>query len=86
LRTVASQHQIEKAKRQVKNKWKVDSTLELQREHLEGRQHPLSISLSSVGTLSSINLHTKRDFEGGISLHQMILAQDFLGDFTLLNS
>jgi len=45
------------------------------REHIEGREHPLSISFSSVGTLSCISLQTNKDFEGGMSLLQMLEAQ-----------
>jgi hypothetical protein len=61
---VASQHQSLKAKLQLKNKWNEGSEEELHREHIEEIQEPLAISISSVGTLSSINLQTKRDLEG----------------------
>jgi hypothetical protein len=30
-------------------------------------EHPLSIRFSSLGSFSCINLHTNRDFDGGIS-------------------
>jgi hypothetical protein len=72
---IASQHQSLKAKSQLKNKWNEVSEEELHREHIEEIQHPLGISISYVGTLSSINLQTKRDLEGGTSLHQISLAQ-----------
>jgi predicted transport protein len=72
---VASQHQSLKAKLQLKNEWNEDSEEELHREHIEEIQQALAISISSVRTLSSINFQTKRDLEGGTSLHQISLAQ-----------
>jgi hypothetical protein len=60
---------------QLKNEWNEDSEEELHREHIEEIQQALAISISSVRTLSSINFQTKRDLEGGTSLHQISLAQ-----------
>jgi hypothetical protein len=48
----------------LKNKWNEDSEEELHREHIEEIQQPIAISISSLGTLSNINLQTKRDLEG----------------------
>jgi hypothetical protein len=59
----------------LKNKWNEDSEEELHREHIEEIQQPIAISISSLGTLSNINLQTKRDLEGGTSLHQISLVQ-----------
>lgn len=75
----ASQHQSLKAKLHSKKRWKVVSVVTEQREHIDGRLHPLSMSFSSVGTLSCINLQASRDLNGGISLHQIVEAQCFFG-------
>jgi hypothetical protein len=58
---------------QSKKRWKDDSSCQLHKLHIDGTKQPLYFKFSSVGTLSFIN--TKRDLEGGISAHQIILAQ-----------
>jgi len=47
----------------------------LQLEHIEGKEQPLEMRLSSVGTLLCINLQQKKDLEGGMSKHHIVLAQ-----------
>jgi len=56
-----------------------------QREHVDGIEHPLSISFSSAGTLSCINLQTNKDFEGRMSLHQIFEAQFNVAVWGFLN-
>jgi len=59
-----------------KNKCEEDSTSLLQLEHIEGKEQPLEMRLSSVGTLLCINLQQKKDLEGGMSKHHTVfLAQ-----------
>jgi len=49
-----------------------------QREHIDGKEQPLSVRLSSVGSLSNMSLQTMMDLEGGMSLDQMRLVHDSL--------
>lgn len=42
---------------------------------MDGREQPLVVRISSVGSLFSINLQTSRDFEGGKSFDQMVFVQ-----------
>jgi len=37
----------------------------MQRVHIEGKERPLSVRFSSVGSLLKSNVQDKRDFEGG---------------------
>jgi len=85
LRTEANQHHNLIAKLHSKKRWKVVSVCMEQREHIDGIEHPLSISFSSVGTLSCINLQTNKDFEGGMSLHQIFEAQFNVAVWGFLN-
>jgi hypothetical protein len=71
----ASQDQSLIAKGHSKKMWKEDSIWLLQRLHIDGRKQSLIIRFSSVGIFWCINLHTIRDFEGGIAWFQINLAQ-----------
>jgi hypothetical protein len=61
----ANQDQRWIAKSHSKKIWKDDSICLQQKLHMEGRKQPLFNKCSSIGTLSCINLQTRRDFEGG---------------------
>jgi hypothetical protein len=66
FRTIANLHW--------KNRWKEDYDHDWQIEHIDGKLQHFSISMSSVGTLSSINLQIISDLEGGTCLHHMSWA------------
>jgi hypothetical protein len=55
-------------------------------EHIEAILQPLAMSISSVETLPCINLQASEDFDGGISLFQIDLAQLLIGKSFLLKS
>jgi len=67
LRIEENQDQILIAKEHSKNRCKVDSDFTLQFEHIEAIEQPLVMRVSLVGTLLCINLHTRKDLEGGMS-------------------
>jgi hypothetical protein len=60
----ANQDQSWIAKSHSKKMWTDDSICLQQKLHMEGRKQPLFNKCLSVGTLSCINLQTRRDFEG----------------------
>jgi len=76
MRIVANQDQSLRANEHSKNKWKVDSLQAKKVEHIERLLHPLILRISSVGNLSCISVHTKKDFEGGISGLRIVLANE----------
>jgi hypothetical protein len=70
----ASHDQSLIAKPHSKNMWNEDSAWQLQRLHIDGIAQPIIIKFSSVGIFWCINLHTNRDFQGGISGLQINFA------------
>lgn len=76
FRIVTKEDQSLRAKEHSKNKWKVDSLQAKQVEPIERLLHPLVFRLSSVGNLSCIGVHTKKDFEGGISGLHIVLVNE----------
>lgn len=67
--------QIDIAKVHSRNKWVVDSCIELLRLHIKDSWQPLKARLSFVGSLLCKLLQTIRDFEGGMKMFQMLLDQ-----------
>lgn len=49
---------------------------ELQKEHIDGRELPSSMRLSSVGNLLCMSLQINKDLEGEMSGFQIILAHE----------
>jgi len=78
LMVLASQFKSLVAKWHSKKRWKADSDDSFQRLNIDGMLQPLIIKFSSVGTLLCINLQTKSDLAGGMSLLHMNFAQCYV--------
>lgn len=62
-------------KEAIKKEIEGSSYFKMHREQIKGKLQPFLFKLSSVGSLSRINLHATRDLYGGISLIHIDLFQ-----------